>query len=106
MSRRDEFRGLNEAVFRQVNEGIVGLGKEHAVERIEIVCECADVQCVNPISLTTLDYEEARRDPRVFIVWLGHDDPHVEKVISECGSYALVQKQGEAGDEAVATDPR
>jgi hypothetical protein len=105
MSTQDEWRGLNAAVFRELNEAIVELGKEHAVKRVEIVCECADLECANPILLTAFDYEQARRDPRMFIVWLGHDDPSVETVIAKHGSYVLVQKQGDAAEEAIATDP-
>ena len=39
--------GLNEAVFREVNERIEGLAAEFKVgEGLDLICECGDASCV------------------------------------------------------------
>jgi hypothetical protein len=96
----------NEAVFRDVNEHIAALGAAHRRRQLEIVCECANLGCSQPISLSLADYEEARRDPRTFVLAPGHNDPQLEIVLADRRTYLLVQKTGDAAAEAVMTDPR
>lgn len=96
-------KALNEALFRQVNEQIEKLGVAHRQDRLEIVCECASFGCTNPISISLGTYQDARRDPRTFIVAPGHTDASIEIAIAERDDYTLVQKIGDAADEAVIT---
>jgi hypothetical protein len=103
---REERRGLNEAVFRQVNEQIAELGERHGVETLEIVCECSNGECVKPLSVSLSEYEDARRDATTFIVHTGHEDATIERVLGVRGDHTLVQKVGDAAAAAVATDPR
>jgi hypothetical protein len=103
---REERRGLNEAVFRQVNEQIVELGERHGVERLEIIWECSNGECVKPLSVSLSEYEDARLDATTFIVHAGHEDPTIERVLGVRGGHLLVQKVGDAAVAAVATDPR
>ena len=103
---REERRGLNEAVFRTVNEQIAELGDRSGIDRIEIVCECSNGHCLEPLAVSAGEYEEARQDPTTFIVCAGHEDPVVERVLSRQRDHLLVQKFGEAAEVAVATDPR
>ena len=99
-------RAHNEAVFRDVNERIATLGVAHRRRQLEIVCECANLGCSQPIPLSLVEYEEARRDPRTFILARGHNDPQLEVVLADRRAYLLVQKTGDAAVEAVMTDPR
>jgi hypothetical protein len=99
-----ERRANNEALFRQVNEQIVALGSTR--ERVEIVCECSLIDCTTPVEVRADDYEEARRDPVIFIVAPRHYDPEIELVAADFGEYMFVRKVGEAGEVARATDPR
>lgn len=96
-------RALNEAVFRQVNEEIEKLGAANGQDILQIVCECAVVGCAEPLSISRGAYRAAREDPRTFIVALGHTDPSIEIAIAQRDDYALVQKIGDAADEAVIT---
>jgi hypothetical protein len=93
----------NEAIFRAVNEEIEKLGVAHRQDRMEIVCECAVLGCAEPVRVFMGAYQEARRDPRNFIVAPGHTDPSIEIVIAETDDYMIVQKIGAAADEAVIT---
>ena len=106
MGTREERRGLNEAVFRQVNEQIAALGERHGVTALEIICECSNGECVKPLSVSPSEYEEARIDATTFIVQTGHEDLLVERVLRVRGDHTLVQKVGDAAVAAVATDPR
>lgn len=106
MGSREERRGLNEAVFRQVNEQIAELGERHGIETLEIICECSNGECVKPLSVSLAEYESARADATTFIVHTGHEDLTVERVLRSRGDHTFVQKLGDAAAAAVATDPR
>ena len=106
MGSREERRGLNEAVFRQVNERIADLGDPFAGQRLEIICECASLECVERIELARADYERARQDETTFIVLAGHVDPAIESAVARQNGYVFVRKHGDAADVAAATDPR
>jgi hypothetical protein len=106
MGSREDRRGRNEALFREVNEQIAELGERHRASRLEIVCECSNVACSEPISIFVSEYEEARSDPLTFIVRIGHVDPSVERTVREHRGHVLVKKLGDAAAAAIATDPR
>ena len=101
--------GLNEAVFREVNERVDALTREQGVdaERLDLLCECGDASCVERISLTTVAYSELRSDPTLFAVVPGHEAPEVERVVSTHGGYDVVAKlPGVPTEVAEETDPR
>jgi hypothetical protein len=97
----------NQAMFRSVNEKLVGLNAAFAAVaegRYAIACECADTQCLQMLEITAGEYEDMRRQPRWFAVAPGHIYPEVERVVGEFGEYVVVEKIGAAGElaEAVA----
>ncbi len=69
-------------------------------------CECASLGCSHMLALSFRDYEQIRNHPRQFLVAPGHERPDVEVVVARKPSYLVVRKTGEAGEIAVATDPR
>ena len=109
MSERELRIGLNEAVFREVNERIEQLADSFdlGVQPLDLVCECGDASCVQRISLSRPEYEGLRSDPRLFVVYPGHIDESIERVVDERRSYVVVQKrEGEPAQVAELTDPR
>jgi hypothetical protein len=106
----DERRiGLNEALFREVNERVrtINEGFSQVLEDAEFVCECGNQGCAERITLTLDDYERVRSDPTWFIVKPGHDAESVEEVIERHDGWWLVKKtKGEAADLAEELDPR
>jgi hypothetical protein len=109
MSSREERIGLNEAVFREVNERIEDLAETFDLtsEPLDLVCECGDASCVQRITMTRAEYEELRRDPRHFAVHPGHEYPDVETVVAERKGYHVVSKNRGAPERiAERTDPR
>ena len=109
MSSREERIGLNEAVFREVNERIEDLAETFQLmeELLDLVCECGDAGCVRRISMTRAEYEELRSEPHQFAVHPGHEYPDVEAVVDRRKGYDIVSKSKGAPERiAERTDPR
>jgi hypothetical protein len=97
-----------QSLFREVNERAESLADsfEQRSDIHTFVCECANTECVEQISLPVKDYETIRGHPNRFIVAPGHVYGEVEDVISEHGDYAVVAKKGVGGQVAREADPR
>ena len=109
MDERARRIGLNEALFREVNERLNDVNNTFAVMTgvVEILCECGDLGCVEQLSLAPGDYEHVRSDPTWFAVVPGHDVAAVEFVIASYPAYDIVQKRpGTPAEVAEATDVR
>jgi hypothetical protein len=103
MDVRETRLGLNEAVFREVNERIRGLAnlfKWREPEALDLVCECRNATCVQRIEMTRAEYEALRALDTQFAVYPGHADPEIERVISSHKGYEIVAKQGDAAEVA------
>jgi hypothetical protein len=57
----------------------------------DVLCECAEA-CGGRISMTFDEWDAIHRHENRFAVALGHEDPHVERVISSCDRYVVVEK--------------
>lgn len=109
MSAREERIGLNEAVFREVNERIEGLAATFQLSQdpLDLVCECGDATCVRRVSMSRAEYEELRSESRHFAVHPGHEIPDVETVVATRTGYSVVSKdEGVPEQVAEQTDPR
>ena len=109
MDERDRRIGLNEALFREVNERIEDLNRAFGelTDSMSIVCECGDSQCHERIDVPIPEYERVRAGATTFMVVPGHEIPSVEVVIDRREGYFVVRKEDdEAAELAVETDPR
>ena len=109
MDERERRLGLNEALFREVNERIEDLNQALGTmtDEFDIVCECGDETCSDRIRVPVSVYERVRSDPKQFLLELGHDDPTVERVIEHLDGFVIVEKEGVDVEEvAEKTDPR
>jgi hypothetical protein len=109
MDERERRVGLNEAVFRQVNERIEELNQAFGsiTETMQVICECGDAGCIAQITMSVPEYDELRRDPRRFAVVPGHEDEAVERVVERHDAYDVVEKdQGPPTEIAERTDTR
>lgn len=93
MSDRGQRVGVNESLFREVNERIDDLQSDLGQRpRFEIVCECGNSACVERFTINASDYADLRRDVHYFAVVPGHEDPEVERVVAEHDAYFVVEK--------------
>jgi hypothetical protein len=100
--------GLNEGVFREVNERLRDLADElvAAGTALDLICECGNASCAERIAMPAAEYEALRGDPLLFAVVPGHDLPDVEEVEERRGGYDVVRKHGVPARVAEETDPR
>jgi hypothetical protein len=106
---REERIGLNEAVFRDVNERIQDVVSAFnlTAEPLDLICECGDASCVARISLSRDEYEDIRADAHLFAVAPGHVAPGVEELVETRSGYDIVRKfKGVTAEIAQKTDPR
>ncbi|HEY2653009.1 MAG TPA: hypothetical protein VGI50_13875 [Solirubrobacteraceae bacterium] len=97
----------NEAVFREINEGIErGQWPGEEDSPTSFRCECARLGCNDLIEVNLRDYQHVRSDPRYFMVVPGHERLDVEKVVERHPGYLVVEKIEAAAKHAVETDPR
>lgn len=97
----------NEAVFREVNEGIErGQWPGDEAKPVGFRCECARLGCNLLVDLTLPEYEHVRSNPRHFLMISGHEMPEVESVVERHDKYLIVEKRDEAGEHAEKKDPR
>ena len=101
--------GLNESLFRQVNEQIESLNRDLGTENrtMTVICECADGDCTERFEIPVAEYERVRADPRRYVIVSGHWLPEFESVVDRRDAYAVVEKRdGPAAELAERTDPR
>jgi hypothetical protein len=99
--------GLNEAIFREVNERLEEVGEAFGLEVLDMICECADIGCAERITVSVQAYEALRSNPRLFAVAPGHTVADVEEVVQRRKGYDVVlTREGEPARVAEETDPR
>jgi hypothetical protein len=105
VSEEREIRAArNQSMFRAINDKIETLTETFAsvVETYTIVCECADVECLETVEIEPSQYAQIRESPRCFAVLPGHVYPEVERVVAEFDHYVVVEKMDTAGEAAEA----
>lgn len=95
----------NEALFREVNENISRLNSEYGETESEslYLCECADAECTEQLSIDHATYHRVRQQGRLFFLRPGHEDPQIERIVERHGEYLVVKKTGAAGEIAEDT---
>jgi hypothetical protein len=109
VEERERRVGLNEALFREVNERLEELaqGFAHTPQKLDLICECGNASCASRIEIDRAEYEQVRSDSATFAVVQGHDIPDVEEIVERRKRYDVVRKiAGEAVELAEKTDPR
>jgi hypothetical protein len=107
MGGREESLARNEAISREINEGLERGQSTGPPDRyVRMVCECANAGCDRLIAITIAEYEGVRRDPTHFAVVKPHVAPDVERIVEETTRYVVVEKGGPAAKIAEEQDPR
>jgi hypothetical protein len=102
-----EQEATNETIFREMNEW-TQFADNGPDERIDVyLCECSDRRCTDPIGMTRAEYEAVRAVPVRFAIALDHENPEIDRVLTENVRFATVEKfYGAAARIARASDPR
>ena len=108
MTDREERIAKNETITREINEGIEdALASLSDEGYVRMMCECGRSDCELLIAITVAEYEEARRDPRRFVVVKDHVILEVERLVVETERFVVVEKlEGTPAEVAEAEDPR
>ena len=103
----------NQDAFRQANERIETAADEIArdIEFLPFICECPDRRCVETTKLDRHEYESVRAKGNRFFVVPGHEVLTVDgvptaRVAQRLERFTIVEKIGEAGEQAKELDPR
>ena len=99
-------RARNQALIREVNEQVTAFAGTTSDDYALVVCECSDVACALPVSLSRADYERIRASATHFIVKPGHVLPAGERLVEEQMEFAVVEKLDEGAAIAARLDPR
>jgi hypothetical protein len=81
MEERTRRVGINEAVFRELNEQLAELAEDE--RKLDCVCECGQISCLDTITVTLAEYRALRADATTFAIKHGHAYEDVEDVVSE-----------------------
>jgi hypothetical protein len=104
---KNERRATNEALFRDVNERIAESADGVEAGKTQFVCECSDPTCTERVPVTLAEYERVRAKPTTFLLAPGHDQPDIERVVSERGRFHVVEKvQAAVRRTVIRLDPR
>ncbi len=95
--QRTLFREVNERIC-EINE-VFGFDGEH--ERVEVLCECGGADCVERVEVTLSQYSEIRRRGRNFVVMAGHERAGLDRLVTACPSYRVVETLAATGADAV-----
>lgn len=100
----------NEVVFRHANERVISSitelkavaaedGQQAMVEDtgldkipLQFICECVKDTCRKRISLTLQEYQKYHRNKRQFVVFPGHNNPKIERVVKKTDTHMVVKK--------------
>ncbi len=109
MDERAKRIGLNEALFREVNERVRSVNADFGStsDDAQFVCECGDDSCTKQMNVRLGEYERVRSDSALFLVLPGHEAPDVETVVEHADGYNIVRKDpGGPAELAEQTHPR
>lgn len=59
---------------------------------LTVVCECANEDCREKITVPLIDYRQVLRHPCRFILLPGHEQTDVEQIVREADDYVVVEK--------------
>jgi hypothetical protein len=106
MSEREERVARNEAISREINEGIErAVGSREGYVRM--TCECGLSDCQALVAISIGEYEVLRSDPRRFAVVRDHVMADVEEAVSVTDRFVVVQKrEGTPAEVSEDLDPR
>ena len=103
---RQERAVRNQSLFRDLNERLDEVMRELDSEQ-DFLCECADPECNEMISVSQSEYELVRSVSTHFVIARGHEVPEVEHLVMHAnGGFSVVEKIERGAEIARLLDPR
>jgi len=109
VEERERRIGLNETLFREVNERLEELaqGFAHTPQKLDLICECGNATCASRVEMDREEYEQVRSDSATFAIVKGHAIPDIEEIVERRRAYDVVRKIADEAEKiAEKTDPR
>ena len=78
----------------EANETLKRLADRVGKGHLAFICECNDPGCMEPVPLSSEEYDEIR-EAGYFLVASGHDDTFRERVISATARFTVVARTSE-----------
>ena len=103
MDARERRLALNETMFREINERLesrILVDTGDPEPELMVLCECANPDCTERVTLSPDEYEQVRADSRQFVIVPGHEYVDIEEVVYRSDRYEIVRKTGAAGNLA------
>jgi hypothetical protein len=105
MDEQERRAAENQVLFAQVNDRARELNEafDPLTPYGSWTCECAELECAQPIELTLAEYEALRAQPARFAVapHEAHVVSELEDIVEKTDRYWVVEKRGEAKQVAV-----
>jgi hypothetical protein len=95
MASRHERLEQNQRVSRDANGRFEEIVEENAFDGrwpVPFLCECADIECLGRIEITTGDYDAAHVDSDHYVILPGHRTIAGEETVEDNVSYLVVNK--------------
>jgi hypothetical protein len=100
-------KARTESAFREVNEAIATTASRFEAEETDFVCECADPDCADRMTVDLDEYEGVRAEPTRFLLAPGHGESSIERVVEQTEEFDVVEKVApDAAAVARALNPR
>jgi hypothetical protein len=103
-------KAKTESLYREVNERVNDVSTQRASFDMpqDVICECAQPECVERITMNAVEYRGLRSRSTWFIIapLNQHFFPEIERIVVKDGHYWVVEKHGKAGAVAEKLDPR
>jgi hypothetical protein len=81
----------NETLFRELNNAVERYFKDNGRMHGEFVCECSEVTCVEPMTLSPELYADIRAHPTRFFLVPGHEVEGLERTVEELPGVTIVE---------------
>jgi hypothetical protein len=103
-------KAKTESLYREVNNRLNDVSTQRASFDMpqDVICECAQPECVERITMNAVEYRGLRSRSTWFVIAPldQHFFPEVEGIVAKDGHYWVVEKHGTAGAVAEKLDPR
>ncbi|CAN5267783.1 hypothetical protein BH18ACT14_BH18ACT14_01350 [soil metagenome] len=94
MASRENRRERNQELFRLGNERLHEVVENQVPEEslVPFLCECADDDCFEQVSVTLEEWEAVASDPNNFLMLAGHQRNDGEYVVASLLHYEIARK--------------